>query len=67
MNHLKGETTKGTSSSQTPFSSEKISNKERGGPFERTHSLDEPSFIAIARFKIKTACAHYNASDILYL
>jgi hypothetical protein len=38
-----------------------------GGPPERTPSLEKLSPIVIARFKIKIACACYNAIDTLDL
>jgi hypothetical protein len=44
-----------------------ISNKEKGGPFERTLSLKEPSLIAIKCLKIETTYACCNAIDTLCL
>jgi len=58
MNHplWEGQTTRGTSSSRTPFSCERsISTKERGGPPKRTPSLAKPSPIATACLKTKIA------------
>ncbi len=43
-----------------------IPNKERGGPLERTPSLEEPSPIATC-FKTKVTYAHYNITNTLYL
>jgi hypothetical protein len=48
---------------EPPPIAKSISNKEREGPFERTPSLEEPSFTIVARLKIETACAHYNTID----
>jgi hypothetical protein len=39
-----------------------ISNKERGGPFQRTPSIKGPSSTTIAHLKIKIAYAHCNAT-----
>jgi hypothetical protein len=70
MNHplWEGQTTRGTSSSQTPFSCERsISTKEKEGPPKRTPSLDKPSPIAIACLKIEIAYAHCNIVNTFYL
>ncbi len=63
--HLRGQTTKGTSSSWTLSCCKKISNKDGGRPLERTPSLEEPSPTVITCFKIKIACACYNAINTL--
>jgi hypothetical protein len=41
-----------------------ITNKERGGPFERMPSLEVPSPTATTYLKIETTYAHYNANNI---
>jgi hypothetical protein len=66
-NHLIRRTTKGTSSSQTPFFHEKISNKESGRAPKRTFKLKEPSLIALTCFKIETTYARCNATNTLCL
>ncbi len=44
-----------------------ISNKERGGPLERTPSLEEPSFITITHLKMNTVYTCCNDINTLYL
>jgi len=44
-----------------------ISNKERGGPPERTPNLDEPSPTTPACLKIEIACACCNTTNTFYL
>jgi hypothetical protein len=44
-----------------------ILNRERGGPLERIHSLEEPSLMATSCFKIEIACTRCNAINTLYL
>jgi hypothetical protein len=50
-----------------PLVARSISNKERGGPLERTPTLKEPSPTATTLLKIEIACAHYNATDTICL
>jgi hypothetical protein len=52
---------------EPPLVARNISNRERGGPLERTLSLEEPSPTTIACLKIEFACAFCNAIDTLYL
>jgi hypothetical protein len=78
--HLREQTTRRTSSSQTPSPQEEhqvpkpplvwwesISDKEEGEPPERRSSLKEPSLTATARLKIETAYTQCNATDTLCL
>jgi hypothetical protein len=59
MNHLRGQTTRGTLQvPEPPPIIRSISNNERGGPPERTPSLNEPSPAATSRLKIEIAYAH---------
>ncbi len=58
-------TTRGTSSFSNPSRHEKHINNEKGGPFARTPSLDEPSPIAIACFKREVACTRCNITGTL--
>jgi hypothetical protein len=67
MNHLRGQTTRGTTSSQTPSYCKKITNMKKEGPRKRTPSLDKPSPTTTTCFKIETTCAQYNAIDTFYL
>jgi hypothetical protein len=50
-----------------PLVAVSISNKEKGGPLERTPNLEEPSFITITHLKIKTIYTCCNTTDTLYL
>jgi hypothetical protein len=53
--------------SNPPLIMRRISTKEMGGPPERTPSLDKPSPIATACFKIENAIAHCNVINTFYL
>jgi hypothetical protein len=68
MNHLKGQTTRGTSSSQTSSVVRSISNKEKGGPSKKMPSLEDPSPITTTpRLKIDIAYGCCNIADTSYL
>jgi hypothetical protein len=53
--------------SELPHVTKNTSNKERGGPSERTPSLEESSPIARAHLKIEITYTHYNVTNILCL
>jgi hypothetical protein len=59
MNHLRGQTTRGTFQvPEPPPIIRSISNNERGGPPEMMPSLNEPSPAATSHLKIEIAYAY---------
>jgi len=52
---------------EPPLVKRSISNKERGGPFEKTPNLQEPSPTTTTHFQIEITCACCDIIDTLCL